>query len=349
MLLIGALWAVLRRRGVLSLVGVALLFPLLLFVTEFATVWVQDPFVLYRSYLWAMAFPILLAVTLTGLRPRTIYLLGVVVGIAFSLLAFERVLSLQDESTAWGDAAEKIDKQAPANAVGRWRPFLNLGAQNLDKGLVQQAQTNLATAEALGALQGSARFNMGVALQQQQKHTEALGAFAEAERRGLNDLQLYYHRGESQYALGQFDQAYASFTEGLEKPVSGISGQDLERVLQAMRMRRAEAAIGAQQYGAAVDAFRALLQTQPQSGRIRIGLGMALTGQGDTRAALALFDTLLAQQPSGPAYYGRAMAYYTAGQHAFSLKDLDQAIALEPRNPRYPQVRAQVAAAAAKK
>ena len=346
-LLCGALWAVLRRRGVVSLVGVALLFPLLLFVTEFATVWVQDPFVLYRSYLWAMAFPILLAVALTGFKPRTIYLLGLVVGIAFSLLAFERVLSLQDESTAWGDAAEKIDKQAPANAVGRWRPFLNLGAQHLDKGLVQQAQTDLVTAEALGALQGSARFNLGVALQQQQKHTEALAAFAEAERRGLNDLQLYYQRGESQYALGQFDQAYASFTQGLERPVSGISGQDRERVLQAMRLRRAEAAIGAQQYGVAVEEFRTLLQTQPQSGRLRLGLGMALIGEGDTQAAMALFNTLLAQRPSGPAYYGRAMAYYTAGQHAASLKDLDQAIALEPRNLSYPQVRSQVAAAAA--
>ena len=346
-LLGGALWAVLRRQGVASLVGVALLFPLLLFMTEFATVWVQDPFVLYRSYLWAMGFPILLAVALTGFRPRTIYLLGLVVGIVFSLLAFERVLSLQDESTAWGDAAEKIDRQAPANAVGRWRPFLNLGAQHLDQGLLQEAQTDLATAEALGALQGSARFNMGVALQQQQKHTEALAAFAEAEKRGFNDLQLYYQRGESQYALGQFDQAYASFTQGLDRPVSGISGQDLERVLQAMRLRRAEAAIGARQYGAAVEAFGALLQDQPQSARLRIGLGMALIGKGDNREALALFDTLLAQQPSGPAYYGRAMAYYTAGQHTASLKDLDQAMALEPRNPRYPQVRAQVAAAAA--
>lgn len=347
-LLCGSVWAVLRRSGVVSLVGVAMLIPLLLFVTEFATVWVQDPFVLYRSYLWAMAFPILVAVALTGLRPRTIYTLGIVVGIVFSLLAFERMLSLQDETTAWGDAAEKIDKNAPPNAVGRWRPFLNLGAQHLDKGLVAQATTELATAEALGALNGAARFNLGVALQQQQKHTEALAAFAEAEKRGLSDLSLHYQRGESQYALGQFDQALASFTLALEKSADGLNSEDLERTRQALRMRRAEAAIGAQQYAVAVEAFNTLLQTQPQSTRIRVGLGMALTGQGDTRAAIALFDQLLARQPSGPAYYGRAMAHYTAGQHAASLQDLDQAMALEPRNPRYPQVRAQVAAAQAR-
>ena len=33
------------------------LLPALLFVTEFATVWVQDPFVLYRGYLWAIGIP----------------------------------------------------------------------------------------------------------------------------------------------------------------------------------------------------------------------------------------------------------------------------------------------------
>lgn len=41
--------------------------------------------------------------------------------------------SLKDDGTAWADAAEKIDTKAPANAVGRSRPFLNLGAYHLEK------------------------------------------------------------------------------------------------------------------------------------------------------------------------------------------------------------------------
>ncbi len=39
------------------------------------------------------------------------------------------------------------------------------------------------------------------------------------------------------------------------------------------------------------------------------------------------------------------MAYRAAGKLDDSLKDLDRAIALDPRNPQYPQVRAQIAAA----
>ena len=204
---IAALWAVLRRRGALSLAGVALMFPLLLYATEFATVWVQDPFVLYRSYLWAVAVPVLVAIVLTGFQPKTIYVIGCAIGLVFTVLAFERVQSLRDDHTAWGDAAEKIDLKAPASAVGRWQPFLNLGAYHLDRGSLGEAQRSFATAEALGSLHGSARFNLGVALQQEKKHAQALTTFAEAEKQGFTAQSLHYHRGESPFSLGKFDLA----------------------------------------------------------------------------------------------------------------------------------------------
>lgn len=340
-----AAWALLRKQGAMRLVALCLFFPLLLFATEFATVWVQDPFVLYRSYLWAIAVPGLIAVALTGFKPRTIYLAGLMVAILFSLLALERVMSLKSEFSAWSDAAEKIDLKAPANAVGRWRPYLNLGAYHLDRGSLAQAEKELATAEALGALHGAARFNIGVAFQNQKKHAEALAAFAEAEKRGYSDLQaLYYHRGESYFALGNFALAYQSLAQSLDASTKMAPTRDSARLQQTLQMRRAEAAIGANQFDVAISDFTELLQTSPNNPRLLIGLGMALVGKGDTRAAIALFDSLIASKPSAPAYYGRAMAYHQAGQQAASLKDLDQAIALDPRHPQYPKVRAMVAA-----
>lgn len=342
-----AVWAVLRRQGVLSLAGVALMFPLLLFATEFATVWVQDPFVLYRSYLWAIGIPILIAIVLTGFKPRTIYVLGAMVGLVFALLAFERSASLRDDYTAWGDAAEKTDLKAPANAVGRWRSFLNLGAYHLDRGSMAEAQKAFATAEALGAVGGTARFNLGAALQRQNKHAEAIAAFDEAEKQGYKDLQLYYQRGESQFALGQFGAAYDSFSTGLAQAAGeGMSGEDLERIREAMLLRRAEAAIGANRFDDALRDFATLHKMSPQSQRIALGTGMAQVGKGDVQAAIATFNQILARTPNAAvAYYGRAMAQRAAGKLDDSLKDLDRAIALDPRNPQYPQVRAQIAAA----
>ena len=342
---IAALWAVLRRRGALSLAGVALMFPLLLYATEFATVWVQDPFVLYRSYLWAVAVPVLVAIVLTGFQPKTIYVIGCAIGLVFTVLAFERVQSLRDDHTAWGDAAEKIDLKAPASAVGRWRPFLNLGAYHLDRGSLGEAQRSFATAEALGSLHGSARFNQGVALQQQKKHAQALTTFAEAEKQGFSGQSLHYHRGESAFALGQFALAFESFSQGLTSVAEGVTGKEMDRMRETMRMRRAEAAIGAGRYDDAIGDFNALLKASPQNRRLALGLGMALVGKGDTQAAIAQFDQIIASTPNAAAaYYGRAMAHNTAKRRDDSLKDLDRAIALDPRNAQYQQVRAQLAA-----
>ena len=342
---IAALWAVLRRRGALSLAGVALMFPLLLYATEFATVWVQDPFVLYRSYLWAVAVPVLVAIVLTGFQPKTIYVIGCAIGLVFTVLAFERGQSLRDDHTAWGDAAEKIDLKAPASAVGRWQPFLNLGAYHLDRGSLGEAQRSFATAEALGSLHGSARFNQGVALQQQKKHAQALTTFAEAEKQGFSGQSLHYHRGESAFALGQFALAFESFSQGLTSVAEGVTGKEMDRMRETMRMRRAEAAIGAGRYDDAIGDFNALLKASPQNRRLALGLGMALVGKGDTQAAIAQFDQIIASTPNAAAaYYGRAMAHNTAKRRDDSLKDLDRAIALDPRNAQYQQVRAQLAA-----
>ena len=61
------------------------------------------------------------------------------------------------------------------------------------------------------------------------------------------------------------------------------------------------------------------------------------------QTALELFNPLVARNPNGPAFYGRAMAYQLLGQRDASLRDIDQAIRLEPRNPLYASMRASIA------
>ncbi|RLJ38666.1 tetratricopeptide repeat protein [Acidovorax sp. 106] len=338
-----AIWMVVRRKDALGLAGLILLFPLLWFATEFATVWVQDPFVLYRSYLWAVAVPGLVAIVLTGFKPKTIYAVGVLIALIFGGLALERNLSLRDEGTAWADAAEKIDTKAPANAVGRSRPFLNLGAYHLEKGSLALAERAFLTADALGDLGGNARFNIGVTLQQQKKHAEALQAFAAAQAKGFSGQSLHYHRGESAFALGQFPLAFESFGAALK---DATQGNNTDKKMQVLLLQRhADAGIAAQQYDAAISDFETLLQMSPKHPRLLLGMGMAMVGKGDTQKAVPLFDDLIASAPSAPAYYGRGVAFYRAGKLNDGLKDLDEAIKLEPRNAQYRQVREQLTSA----
>lgn len=341
-LLVASLWLVVRRSNLWGLAALLLLFPLLWYFTEFSTVWVQDPFVLYRSYLWAVALPGLAAITLTALKPRSIYVLGVVLGVVFGALALDRVASLKDAGAAWADAAGKIDPQGPANAVGRSRAFLNLGAYQLEKGLLSEAEQTFTKADALGDLSGGAQFSLGVILQQQKKHAQALKAFDAAEAKGFGGQTLYYHRGESAFALGQFEQAFQSFDTALKAPVEALEGGD--KMQQVLRLRHAETAIGANQFDAAIQDFGMLLRQSPGNPRLVLGLGMALVGKGENARAITLFDRLLARDPISAAYYGRGIAHYQSGQQAESLKDLDQAIRMDPNNAQYRAVQRQIAA-----
>lgn len=341
----GSAWLVLRRADALGLAALCVLMPALLFLTEFVTVWVQDPFVLYRSYLWALTMPALVALPLTGVRVNLLYAIGAVLACVFAGLTFERLLSLRDAHSAWADAAAKIDMTASASAVGRWRPFLNLGAEYVDKSAYETAYRQFAQAEVLGEPLGSARFSMGLSLQQLKKHAAALVEFDKAEAKGFTEAALYFHRGESQFATGRFAEAFASFGAALAKPQDAAAGRHT-------RLRHAEAAVAARDFDAAIADYRLLLAGEPANSRYLVGLAMAYIGKQDIGAARSILDPLIEKQPSGPAYFARSLAWYLSGDPAASRKDLDKALLAEPRNLQYrafqQQLDAEQAAAAAK-
>ncbi|MDD2923803.1 MAG: tetratricopeptide repeat protein [Rhodoferax sp.] len=333
--LILGVWLVIRRSDVWGLIGLCLLIPCLLFLTEFATVWLQDPFVLYRSYLWAVPIPIFFALPLVGTSRRTFYAVGLIVAGLFAALSFERINSLQTPTTTWADASAKIDKQGPANAVGRWRSVLNLAAEYQDRGDYQEALRLFSQAEALGEPLGSARFNMGVSLQQLQQHPQALENFVQAEGKGFTEAALYYHRGESQYALRRFAEAFESFTKALQH-------RQGPEAAQFTRMRQAEAAVGSQNFDAAITAYQTLIQQAPDKQRYKIGLSMAFVGKKDYAASLAILTPAIAQHPTGPAYYARALTHFYLGNRVASAQDLELAMRAEPANPIYRKLQQQL-------
>ena len=335
-LLAGATWLVLRRQDKWGLAGLFLLMPLLMFATEFATVWLQDPFVLYRSYLWAIAVPGLMALALMHLPSRAIYPVGVVVAGLFTGLALERSAAFKTELSVWTDAVEKVDLRADPNAIGRWRPFLNRGSYHLDHGNAQQAYRDFTQADGLGEPYGAARFSMGTSLQMMNRFQDALTAFEAAEKKGFTEAGLYAQRGEAFYSLGRVAEAYDSFSIALTK-TQPPEAEDYTR------MRRAECSVPLQKYDEAINDFTALLQKKPDDQRLQTGLGMAYVGKHQTKEAIALFDAVLAVRPSAPAFFGRGLAYAYGGNKVAGLKDLDQAISLAPNNPMYRSQRDQVA------
>lgn len=336
---IAAAWMLLRGRGLAPYTALCLLFPLLLHLTEFATVWVQDPFVLYRSYLWAIGLPGLAVLLFAGARPRTVYGIGLVFAVAWTALAAERVWALRTPLAAWSDAAEKIDLQAPPNAVGRWRPYLNRGGEYLVREEPERAYGDFAQARALGEPAGAAAFNMGMALQLLGRHAQAVEQFDQALSMGLDNPMLHAHRGESRLAAGQAQAALDDFDAALAR----IRDPAVRRHVQA---RRADAAMQARDYEQAVDDFADLIAADEQDLQWRIGLGMAYIGRQDGARARQIFEALVREHPGTAAYYGRGAARALLGDWTGAVADLDRALALEPGNAQLRALRSAWAAQA---
>jgi tetratricopeptide (TPR) repeat protein len=330
-LLVGCVVAVLRKSDVWGFVGLCLLFPLVLFWTEFATVWVQDPFVLYRSYLWAIPIPALVAVLLTGFSTGTLYKMAVVIALALGSAAVERVVSMRNELTVWTDAVEKTALPGAANAVGRARAYMNRGRDHLKRLELDLAINDYSVAHNLGAVKGEALFSIGMMQHAKGQPAEALKYLQQAEAAGFSGNLLPFHRGESQYVLGMMTEAVNSYTKALARPLDEVP-------TQTARANRADAAMRLNKFEDAKADFEWLLKRQPKQSRHLMGLGLARLGLKDAAGALETFNLLMAEKPDALAFYGRALAQHNLGNKTAAQDDIAKAVQMEPTNAVYKQV-----------
>jgi tetratricopeptide (TPR) repeat protein len=167
-----------------------------------------------------------------------------------------------------------------------------------------------------------------------------MNAFWAAEAKGFKGQAQHYQKAEALLAMGQPREALKEYNVALSEPAEDT--ENARQMEQTMRLKRAETAIGAQQYQVAIDDFQMLLKTSPDAPRLIVGLGLALIGKGESAQAKELLAPLVARNPSAPALYGLAMAYHGMGNLTEALKYLDQAIRREPQNPQYRQIRSQL-------
>lgn len=324
-----------KRSNVFGLIGICLLWPCILFLSEFGTVWIQDPFVLYRSYLWAVTLPALFALVFMGLPRKFSVPIGLLLACLLIAFSFERIQSLKTPLSAWSDAAEKIDLKAKPNALGRWRPFQNLGGEHLARENREAAMQAFKQAVFLNEPLGSAHFSIGMLLQQSGQNQLALAEFDSAEKQGFTELAMYYHRAEAFLSLGRYADARRNF----ELAIAG--NRDTEFVNYA-KLRRGETSLAAQDWDTAIAEFKALLIEKPDTGRYMAGLGMAYLGKKDFQEALRIFDSVLAKKPAPQVYFSRALVYFKQGDFAASSKDLAIALKAEPGNPAFQNLQQQL-------
>jgi tetratricopeptide (TPR) repeat protein len=167
----------LRRGGRLGLIGFAALCPLLLALTEMATVRVQEVFVLYRSYLW-MALPVGILPVLLSRVPRA-WALAVLAGACVALvpLLVDRLDTFSSSIKLWSDA---IRKQPATGAVYVERAHHNRGFAYLQAKRYEEALRDFDRALELNASDANAYVGRGTLLTRTGRHAAALADLTRA-------------------------------------------------------------------------------------------------------------------------------------------------------------------------
>ena len=325
---------VLRHRDWRALIGLSMLIPAVLFSTEYLTVWVQDPFVLYRSYLWAIGLPGLIFFLLHGASRQVLIGIGIVMAGLFVWGGLDRIYSLSTAEHAWSDAIEKLPNDR--HSVGRWRPYLNRGDAYLDQERMSEAAQDYVASSRLGD-GGTGNFNLAAMLYAEGKYGKSLDFLEQAQRQGFELSSLYFQKGIAYSALGQPDKAYQELTLALNKnPVL----PEREEILT----HRGQAAMQLGRVDEAIADYKQVLAWAPGHKKAQLSLGMAYVMKKDYGHAQEIFSRLLALDQFGPLYYGRALANYGLKRKAEALADIHKAIEMEPSKPNYQEWLAKIIA-----
>ncbi|ADE10779.1 tetratricopeptide repeat protein [Sideroxydans lithotrophicus] len=106
----------LLRGGMKGLIGFALLYPWMQFGVELAGIRVQEPFVLYRSYLWMPGMLLLIPLLLLKFPQRITLVTLICAAILMIPLAWNRLWVFGDDYRLWNDAVLKLKNERVAGA-----------------------------------------------------------------------------------------------------------------------------------------------------------------------------------------------------------------------------------------
>jgi hypothetical protein len=177
----------LLRGGRIALLGLALLYPWLLFFTEFTTIRVQEIFVLYRSYLWLPGFMLFLPLICSMIPDKKTILTGLIVALILVPLAWNRLWVFADNYRVWNDAVQLLHGE---DRLGSYRTYYNRGEYA-----------------------GIDNKNWASAIEDFKRSIQINSSFPEVR---ISLARAYSHLGRNQEALAEYDKAIAANPKNAE-------------------------------------------------------------------------------------------------------------------------------------
>jgi tetratricopeptide (TPR) repeat protein len=218
----------LRKKGLIALFCCGYLYSWFLFMTELAAVRFQEPFVLYRSYLWAPGYAMMLAAVCGRIPRRWLLMIAIPVFVVFFLLARDRLISLSTEANVWKDAAAKLESP---NLVGSDRIFYNRGLAYMREKRYEDAISDFSRTIQLNPKVAQAYYNRALAYYALEKYPEAMDDLNQTLALNAKDGSAQYVRGlifERRACTGQAKQAFAA-SMALGNQVAKLKLEDMEK------------------------------------------------------------------------------------------------------------------------
>jgi protein O-mannosyl-transferase len=199
----GAVWLLLRG-GAKGLAGFALLYPWLLFGVELAGIRAQEPFVLYRSYLWMPGM--LLLIPLLYLRfPQKGTLLALsCVAIVLLSLAWNRLWVFGDSYRLWNDAALLLRDEKTAGAD---RIYFNRGQALMSEHKWEAAAKDFERSVAISPQLAPIHYALGDSYINAGRYQDALIQYEAAIKIDSSDGRFYLGKGLALTRLHRNDEA----------------------------------------------------------------------------------------------------------------------------------------------
>lgn len=198
-----------HRRS--RLIGFALGMAWIMFSLELGTARFQEPFVLYRSYLWAPAVMLVLALLLSNFSISAISAVSLVSLVWLFPQAQGRLTSMQSELAVWEDAAVKLLRP---DIPGADRIYYNRGNEYGKHGKYELAISDFDRVVALNPTAAQGYLGRGTVLARTEHYQEALTAYESALLKSDNPAFLgfvQYQRAIVLTKLQRLEEAQRAF------------------------------------------------------------------------------------------------------------------------------------------
>ncbi len=193
------------RRG---LIGFALLAPLLLFAVEFSAVRIQEPFVLYRAYLWIPLLFILVPALTYAVPDKLFWPSVLVIALVFAVFSSDRLKSFSSEYALWDDAIRKFPTE---RVQGSARAYGNRCLLNMQRGDLQAAIADCTRSLQVNPSYQMAYRNRAFAYMKQRNYQAAIQDAETVVRLYPQDPNNFAVLGAIYRGAGQLDKAMANF------------------------------------------------------------------------------------------------------------------------------------------